>query len=118
MKIALPSKGTQVDGHFGHCEFFTILTLDDAKTIVARETVTPPPGCGCKSNIVTTLVEKDVSVMLAGNMGQGAVNLLQANNIQVVRGCEGDIDEVVAGWIAGQVQDQQIMCDHVDCGSH
>lgn len=118
MKIALPSNGTDVDGHFGHCEFFTILTLDDAKKIVETETVTPPPGCGCKSNIVSTLVEKGVSVMLAGNMGQGAVNLLEASNIQVVRGCAGKIEDVVAQWLAGNVQDQQIVCDHVDCGHH
>lgn len=118
MKIALPSKGNDVDGHFGHCEFFTILTLDDAKKIVETETVTPPPGCGCKSNIVSTLVEKGVSVLLAGNMGQGAVNLLEASNIQVVRGCAGKIEDVVAQWLAGNVQDQQIVCDHVDCGHH
>jgi predicted Fe-Mo cluster-binding NifX family protein len=118
MKIALPSDGTHVDEHFGHCKFFTILTLDEEQNIVNRETVTPPPGCGCKSNIVSTLVKKGVSVMLAGNMGQGAVNLLEANQIQVVRGCSGPIDEVVAQWLEGKVQDQHIVCDHTDCGHH
>ena len=33
MKIALPSKGNQVDGHFGHCEHFTVFTVDDSNNI-------------------------------------------------------------------------------------
>ena len=44
MKIALPSNGTHVDEHFGHCQCFTIFDVDNENTIVAEETLTPPPG--------------------------------------------------------------------------
>ncbi len=119
MRIALPSRGGEVDGHFGHCEAFTIFTLDENKKIVDEESLTPPPGCGCKSNIVPTLVEKGVEVLLAGNMGQGAVNLLQNNNIQVIRGCAGELKSVVADWAAGKVTDNAVVCDdHESCGNH
>ena len=70
MKIALPSDGHEIDAHFGHCQSFTIFTIDENK-IVAEETFTPPPGCGCKSNVVPQLAQMGVSVMLAGNMGGG-----------------------------------------------
>ena len=47
MKIALPCRDNQVDGHFGHCEYFTVFSLD-ADKIVSEQRVDPPAGCGCK----------------------------------------------------------------------
>ena len=119
MKIALPSVGNQVDGHFGHCEFFTIFTLDEQGKIVSREKLDPPVGCGCKSNIVPTLAGMGVKVMLAGNMGGGAVNLLVQHGIEVVRGCSGELEQVVKDWAAGQLRDSGAGCSgHAGCGEH
>ena len=84
MRIAQPTNGTDVDEHFGHCQSFTIFSVDDQKKIVSQETLTPPPGCGCKSSVVPQLASMGVSVMLAGNMGDGAVCVLASNGIQVV----------------------------------
>ena len=89
MKIALPSRDNQVDGHFGHCEYFTIYSVDENKKIVSEERLDPPVGCGCKSKVVSILSEMGVSVMLAGNMGSGAVNVLNSHGIEVFRGCSG-----------------------------
>ena len=72
MKIALPSRNNNIDDHFGHCEYFTVFTVDSQnKEITDSETVESPVGCGCKSNIASILAEKGVKVMLAGNMGDG-----------------------------------------------
>lgn len=35
-KNALPSTGNMVDSHFGHCEHFTVVTVDDRKKIVSK----------------------------------------------------------------------------------
>jgi len=110
MKIALPSNGTHVDEHFGHCQCFTIFDVDNENKIVAEETLTPPPGCGCKSSIVPQLASMGVSVMLAGNMGGGAVNVLASNGIKVVRGCSGNVREVAQAWLAGKVDDSGASC--------
>ena len=110
MKIALPSNGMEVDEHFGHCQCFTIFDVDDENKIVSEETLTPPPGCGCKSSIVPQLASMGVSVMLAGNMGGGAVNVLASNGIKVVRGCTGDVREVAQAWLAGKVDDSGVGC--------
>ncbi len=117
MKIALPSNGTHVDEHFGHCESFTIFDVDDQKQIVSEETLTPPPGCGCKSSIVPQLAGMGVSVMLAGNMGQGAVHILGDNGIKVVRGCTGNVREVAQSYLSGNVDDSGTSCEsHGDGG--
>jgi predicted Fe-Mo cluster-binding NifX family protein len=110
MKIALPSRDNMVDGHFGHCEYFTVITVNDSKEIVSTERVDPPAGCGCKSNIVVTLSEMGVTLMLAGNMGQGAVNVLGSAGIEVVRGCAGDVTEVTKSFLNGTLVDNGVAC--------
>ncbi|CCH47796.1 NifB/NifX family molybdenum-iron cluster-binding protein [Pseudodesulfovibrio piezophilus] len=118
MKIALPTRDGCIDDHFGHCDHYTIITLDNDNKIVSKEPMDSPEGCGCKSDIAPILSQMGVKVMLAGNMGQGAVNILQSNNIKVIRGCSGEIDTVAANYLAGKVEDQLIVCDHHDCANH
>ncbi|MEE9913024.1 MAG: NifB/NifX family molybdenum-iron cluster-binding protein [Deltaproteobacteria bacterium] len=118
MKIALPSSQDQVDEHFGHCEYFTVFTIDDQNKIQSQETITPPAGCGCKSNIASILAGMGVKYMLAGNMGQGAVNVLGMSGIQVLRGCSGNVKDVAENWLAGNVRDNGLACAQHEHGCH
>jgi predicted Fe-Mo cluster-binding NifX family protein len=117
MKIALPSYEGQVDAHFGHCQYFTVFTEEGGK-IVSEETVNPPAGCGCKSNIVQTLSQMGVKVMLAGNMGDGAVNVLNGHGIEVLRGCAGDVKAVTENFLAGTLRDSGMGCHAHEHGCH
>ena len=110
MKIALPTKSNMIDSHFGHCDHFTVFTLNEKKEIINEEIVQSPVGCGCKSNIAGTLAGLGVKVMLAGNMGDGAVNVLGNSGIQVVRGCSGDVRSVADRWISGNLSDSGVGC--------
>ncbi len=114
MKIALPTRDNVVDSHFGHCESYTIISVDENHKIIGSEILPSPQGCGCKSNIASTLREKGVSVMLAGNMGDGALNVLNHNGIQVYRGCSGDVQQVVEAFIQGKIGDSGEGCHHHD----
>jgi predicted Fe-Mo cluster-binding NifX family protein len=118
MKIAVPTKNNMVDDHFGHCEYFTVFTVDGEKKIVSEEKVESQAGCGCKSNIVGVLSQMGVQVMLAGNMGNGAVNVLGTHGIDVFRGCSGPVKDVAEGWLKGDIKDSGVGCsshEH-DCG--
>ena len=118
MKIALPSFQNQVDEHFGHCEYFTVFTVNQNHEIVAEEKVSSPAGCGCKSNIAQTLEQMGVKMMLAGNMGQGAVNVLNNCGIDVLRGCAGNVRQVAENWLAGSLKDSGIACSQHEHGCH
>jgi predicted Fe-Mo cluster-binding NifX family protein len=118
MKIALPSRQNRVDEHFGHCEYFTVFTVNENNEIQSEETVASPANCGCKSNIAQALAEMGVKMMLAGNMGQGAVNVLNSCGIDVLRGCTGDVKEVTKGWLAGNLKDSGVACDLHEHGCH
>ena len=86
-----------MDDHFGHCAAYEIFEIDDNRRIVSTDSLPAPGGCGCKSGIAMVLRNMGVSVMLAGNMGQGAVGKLAENGIEVIRGCHGETGEVVEG---------------------
>ncbi len=117
-KIALPTRGGSIDDHFGHCEFYTIITADDSNSIVKTEVMPSPEGCGCKSNIASKLQEDGVTVMLAGSMGTGAVNKLASCGISVVRGCSGAVMEVVEAYLKGELKDSGEGCNHHGDGDH
>ena len=111
MKIAIPVTGTnQVDEHFGHCEFYSIYHISDENKILDIHTIPSVQGCGCKSNIAGVLAADGVTVMLAGGIGGGAINVLNHAGIDVVRGCTGDAAEVVKSYMAGNLTDSGESC--------
>ena len=114
MKIAVPTRDGRVDDHFGHCAYYTIFDVLDGKVTNVTK-MASPEGCGCKSGIAPVLRQMGVVVMLAGNMGQGAKNVLESQRIEVIRGCRGDVDELVAAYLAGDVKDNGESCGHHDC---
>ncbi|WP_320052241.1 NifB/NifX family molybdenum-iron cluster-binding protein [uncultured Acetobacteroides sp.] len=118
MKIALPTRGTRIDDHFGHCEMYTVFTVSENREIVATETIPSPQGCGCKSNIASVLQAQGVVVMLAGNMGAGALNVLSNHGIQVVRGCSGEVKTVAEAWLKGELTDSGVGCSHTHDDGH
>jgi predicted Fe-Mo cluster-binding NifX family protein len=114
MKVAVPTRGNVVDDHFGHCEAYTVFTVDTSKKIEKQEILPSPQGCGCKSNIASILRDQGVTVMLAGNMGAGAMNVLNHHGIEVFRGCTGDVRLLTETFLGGKVADSGVGCDHHD----
>jgi len=112
MKIAVPTRNKEVDAHFGHCEHFTVFTVGDENRIENEEVVASPQGCGCKSDIAGILSRMGVSVMLAGNMGNGAVQVLLMNGIEVYRGCSGEVRRLADDFLKGSVKDIGESCHH------
>jgi predicted Fe-Mo cluster-binding NifX family protein len=111
MKIAVPvTANGQIDGHFGHCEFYSLYTISDKNEITDKQIINSEPGCGCKSNIASTLAENGVTIMLAGGIGGGAINVLNSAGIEVLRGCSGNAEEVVKQFVAGMVKDSGESC--------
>jgi predicted Fe-Mo cluster-binding NifX family protein len=111
MKIAVPTKeNNRIDDHFGHCEFYTIFTVSENNEITEKQTLPSPQGCGCKSNIAYDLAKMNVKIMLAGGIGEGAINKLSSQNIQVIRNCKGDVNELVNDYLAGNLKDGGSSC--------
>ncbi|MEE0229345.1 MAG: NifB/NifX family molybdenum-iron cluster-binding protein [Peptococcaceae bacterium] len=117
MLIALPTRDGKIDDHFGHCDHYTVITVENGK-VIATESLPSPEGCGCKSDIAPTMARMGIRLLLAGNMGDGALTVLRNNGIKVIRGCKGPIEDVIADYLAGKLVDNQITCDHHECDHH
>jgi predicted Fe-Mo cluster-binding NifX family protein len=112
-KIAVPVTGNnQIDNHFGHCEYYSVYTITDDNKILDIQTIKSEQGCGCKSNIAGVLSNQGVTEMLAGGIGAGAINVLNSCNIEVIRGCSGNANEVVTEYLRGRITDGGSSCSH------
>lgn len=112
MKIAIPTRHKNVDDHFGHCEYYTLFDISDSGKIQGEEEYTAPQGCGCKSDVASILRGIGVTTMLAGNMGQGALNKIEASGIKVYRGCSGDVHLLTEAFLRNEIMDSGKTCDH------
>ena len=110
MKVAVPTRGNEVDDHFGHCEMYTVFNIDENNKIISSAILPSPQGCGCKSNIAAVLHEMGINVMLAGNMGGGALNVLNSQGIDVYRGCSGEVRQLTEAFLEGKIGDSGEGC--------
>lgn len=97
MKIAVSVNENKVEEHFGHSKCYRIFIIKEKGAFEESEELYSSEGCGCKSNIAFLLKEKEVKVLLAGNMGNGAFVNLNNAGIRVYRGCSGDASQLEIG---------------------
>lgn len=110
-KIAIPvNESNQIEDHFGQCNYYGVFTVSDDNEVQKIQSIESEQGCGCKSNIASVLAENGVSVMLAGGIGTGAINVLNNNNIEVIKGCSGDIEDIVNQYLKGEIIDTGESC--------
>ena len=112
MKYAVPVSGGVMCSHFGHCEQFALIDVDDkTKKIIRKELVTAPehePGLFPK-----WLAHKGVARVIAGGMGMRAQGLFQENGIQVIVGAmESDPGKAVLSYLNGLLATGDNICDH------
>ena len=109
-KFAIPTLEGQLTAHFGHCEKFAIVEVENDQ-IISEEFITPPvhqPGVYPKY-----LADQGVHVIIAGGMGQKAQDLFTMNNIEVHMGVQmGSPKYLVAHYLNDQLQTGQNLCDH------
>lgn len=109
MKIAVPSRDGLVDEHFGHCKEFLVFRAEGDKLVV-EPTIPSPEGCGCKSGVAADLARAGVSHLVAGNMGDGAVRVLGAHGIAVIRGASGEAATAAHAFLKGALADSGVGC--------
>jgi len=112
MKIAIPLAAGRLSMHFGHCDQFALIEVDEA-TITAKKTnlLTPPPH---EPGVLPRwLHEQGADIILAGGMGQRAQQLFAQNDIKVIVGAPAETPEtLVAAYLDGSLQPGINACDH------
>ena len=111
-KIAIPiTEDNKVEDHFGHCKFYEVYTFSDTNELISLKLLESDGKCGCKSNIINILKDEGITLMLSGNIGEGAKNKLDASGISVIRGCSGKSADVILDFLEGKISDNGVSCD-------
>ncbi|MDO9255106.1 MAG: NifB/NifX family molybdenum-iron cluster-binding protein [Bacteroidales bacterium] len=108
--IAIPLEDGVLCAHFGHCQQFAIVEVKDGLITDVKE-VTPPehvPGLYPR-----WVAQFGVTDVIAGGMGQQAINLFNEQNINTFVGAPTKTaKELVNDFIAGNLQLSANYCDH------
>ena len=112
MKYAVPVNGGILSQHFGHCEHFALIDVDESKKeIISKELVQPPehqPGI-----LPPWLAQQGVNCIIAGGMGMHAQELFKMHGVEVVIGAqENDPEKAVLSHLQGKLDTGDNICDH------
>ncbi|MCL5097535.1 MAG: NifB/NifX family molybdenum-iron cluster-binding protein [Candidatus Omnitrophica bacterium] len=118
LKIAIPLSGGLLSEHFGHCDQFALVEANpDTKTILNTVLVTPPPHE--PGLLPRWLQQQGVQLIIAGGMGQRALNLFAQNGITVRSGRPGGAaEECVADYLDGALTSTAQACNQHEHGCH
>lgn len=112
MKIAIPVAQGRLCMHFGHCEKFAMIDVNDStKEIVSEKYLDAPPHQ--PGLLPGWLAEKGAQCIIAGGMGSRAQDLFSDFNIQVVTGAPAEPPrDVVESFLDDSLVLGQNACDH------
>lgn len=109
-KIAIPTANGKLCSHFGHCERFCFIEIED-KTINKVEMITPPehePGLYPK-----WVREQGATEVICGGIGSKARNLFAQEEIKVYLGAEiKEPEELAKDLINDKLNVGNNSCDH------
>jgi len=109
-KIAIPVENDKLCEHFGHAPEFFIYELNNNK-IIKKEKMTPPPHE--PGTIPKWLNSLGVTVLLAGGIGQGAIDYFNNFNIEVISGCPAiKHSELIKHFMNEELESKNSVCDH------
>ena len=110
MKIAVPTAEGILSAHFGHCEKFTFVEIENNSVKTKTEKEPPPHEPGV---LPAWLEEEGVNLIIAGGMGQRAQSLFKSKGIDVIVGAPSlSVEEIIDTYIKGTLKTGDNVCDH------
>jgi len=110
--VAIPLSGKKLCAHFGHCEQFALIEVDDESRQIkgTRLLQAPPHQPGL---LPRWLHEHGVTTVIAGGIGPRAQQLLAELGIDVIVGAPEEVPEqIVNDYLTGHLKVSQNLCDH------
>jgi predicted Fe-Mo cluster-binding NifX family protein len=101
-KVAIPIRDEQVDHHIVQCDYFTIFSIS-CGIIVNKENLFVPENCKNIANIALFLTQKNVEVMLIGNIWNDEIEILTFHGIEVFYNCIGNVNDLIRAYLNGEL---------------
>lgn len=117
MKFAVPLANGKLTAHFGHCQEFAIIEVQNDQ-IQSKELLVPPPHE--PGLLPRWLQERGTQVVIAGGMGHRAIDLFSQAGIKVVTGAPVETPEtLVASYLTNTLAAGANLCaggdEHHNC---
>lgn len=108
MKICVSSTSdsldANVDARFGRCPYFIIVDSETMQfNAVVNDSTSSAHGAGIQA--AQTVVNMGVNVVITGNVGPNAFNVLSATGLKIVTGVSGSIRDAVNKYINGELKE-------------
>lgn len=112
MRVAIPVCEGVLTIHFGHCEKFAMVDVDEGlKAIIGTMAVEAPPHE--PGLLPGWLAERGVNLVIAGGMGGRAQQLFADAGVKVIVGAtSAEPESVVMDYLAGNLVTGANVCDH------
>ena len=112
MRIAIPVAQGKLAMHFGHCEQFALIDVDEKSKVITRKEIVAAPAHQ-PGLLPRWLAERGVNMIIAGGMGGRALGLFAESGIKVAIGAPVDTpEELVAAYLQGTLKAGENVCDH------
>ena len=110
MKFAIPCAEGKLTAHFGHCQEFALVDVEDNQ-IKNKEMLVPPPH---EPGVLPKwLHEQGADVIIAGGMGARAADLFAQNGIKVITGAPVmDPEGLIKQYLDNTLETGSNLCDH------
>ena len=110
MRFAIPLADGKLTAHFGHCQEFAMIDVEE-KQIKKKEIIVPPPH---EPGVLPKwLHDLGTNVIIAGGMGNRALTLFEQEGIHVVTGAPSLVpEELVQSYLDNSLVSGNNLCDH------
>ncbi len=119
--VAIPSEApggleANLSAHFGHCDIFTLVRLEDGEIKEVKAVPNPPHQQGGCLAPVNYLAQQGAKVLIAGGMGLRPLIGFNSAGIEVYyHGGAANVGQAVAALVEGELQ--QFTQNHTCGGS-
>jgi predicted Fe-Mo cluster-binding NifX family protein len=108
MMIAITSQGKEitspVDPRFGRAKYFIVLNADTGEFTVHDNAVNLQLAQGAGIQAGQAVVNLGATVVITGNVGPKAFNVLTAGNIQIITGASGTVQQTIDDYKQGKLK--------------
>ena len=108
IRIAVAKRDELISEHFGHCDGYEIFDIEGKEVIHKGFLVYPGHKPGFLPKFLS---EKNVDMIISGGMGTSAQELFRKNNIKVIVGISGDVEEAVRKYLDGEIESNNSVCE-------
>ena len=108
MKICVSASSdsldANVDSRFGRCPYFVIIDSETMEfSAITNDSTNAAHGAGIQA--AQTVANMGAKVVITGNVGPNAFNVLSATGIKIVTGASGSVKEAVEKYKSGQLKE-------------